>query len=260
LAFGEKWSLMKLSPPRPRTPSGLSDSVQRQLNMYALAASAAGVGMLALAQPADAKVIYTPAHHYVLLHHPLGLDLNHDGVVDFWIRRDRFFDTATAYATEVFAVGALRPNRVAGMAGIGSTTSGRTFYVGTAYALRAGRQIGSKLHFASREPITNLMGIRNGVGSRYYCSGPWNNLRHRYLGLKFEIRGKIHYGWARLNESCDLEGGRGKGAEALLTGYAYEAVADKPIIAGQTEGPDVITVQPASLGRLAQGPAKRSEK
>ena len=180
---------MKPSLLRPRTPSSLSDGVHRQLNMYALAATAAGVGLLA--HPADAKVIYTPAHHYVLLHHPLGLDLNHDGVVDFWIRRDRFFDTATAFATEVFAVGALQPNRVAGMAGIGSTTSGRTFYVGTAYALRAGRQIGSKLHFASREPITNLMGIRNGVGSRYYCSGPWNNLRHRYLGLKFEITGKL---------------------------------------------------------------------
>jgi hypothetical protein len=45
---------------RSRAPSKLSDSVHHQLNMYALAASAAGVGILALAQTAEAKIIYTP--------------------------------------------------------------------------------------------------------------------------------------------------------------------------------------------------------
>jgi hypothetical protein len=44
---------------------------------------------------------------------------------------------------------------------------------------------------------------------------------------------------------------------ATLTGYAYETVPNKPIIAGKTKGPDVITVQPdtapGSLGRLALG-------
>jgi hypothetical protein len=38
-----------------------------------------------------------------------------------------------------------------------------------------------------------------------------------------------------------------------LTGYAYETVANKPIIAGKTKGPDVITARPASLGHLAHG-------
>jgi hypothetical protein len=40
---------------------------------------------------------------------------------------------------------------------------------------------------------------------------------------------------------------------ATLTGYAYETVPNKPIIAGKTKGPDVITLEPGSLGRLAQG-------
>ena len=47
---------------RSRKTANLSKSVTHQLNMYALSASAAGVGALALAQPAEAKVIYTPAH------------------------------------------------------------------------------------------------------------------------------------------------------------------------------------------------------
>jgi hypothetical protein len=42
-----------------RKPSTLSESLQRHLNAYALAASAAGVGMSALAQPAEAKIVYT---------------------------------------------------------------------------------------------------------------------------------------------------------------------------------------------------------
>jgi hypothetical protein len=38
-----------------------------------------------------------------------------------------------------------------------------------------------------------------------------------------------------------------------LTGYAYETIPGKPIIAGETKGPDVITMQPGSPGRLALG-------
>src|SRR5579864_3478767 len=67
-----------------RVPSQLSESLHKQLSAYALAASAAGVGMLALAQPAEARVIYTPAHHKItIVHHHYKLDLNHDRVTDF---------------------------------------------------------------------------------------------------------------------------------------------------------------------------------
>jgi len=38
-----------------------------------------------------------------------------------------------------------------------------------------------------------------------------------------------------------------------MSGYAYETIPNKPITAGKTEGPDVITVQPATLGHLAAG-------
>jgi len=40
---------------------------------------------------------------------------------------------------------------------------------------------------------------------------------------------------------------------ATLTGYAYETIPNKPIIAGKTHGKDVITLQDASLGHLAAG-------
>jgi hypothetical protein len=40
-----------------RKASKLSESLRRHLNAYALAASAAGVGMLALTQHAEAKIV-----------------------------------------------------------------------------------------------------------------------------------------------------------------------------------------------------------
>ena len=93
--------------------------------------------------------------------------------------------------------------------------------------------------------------------------GPWQNVKNRYLGLKFKINDETHYGWARLNvELSKTE------ITATLTGYAYETIPNKPIIAGQTKGPDAgendgpdasLTnpipdiPQPASLGALALG-------
>jgi hypothetical protein len=70
----------------PRTATKLPESLHHQLNMYALAAGAAGVSALALSSTSEAKIVYTPAH--VLLQPttpPFPLDLNHDGIVDFYL-------------------------------------------------------------------------------------------------------------------------------------------------------------------------------
>lgn len=82
---------MKPSPGAGKT-ANLSESVHQQLNMYALAAGAAGVGLLASAQPSAAKIVYTHVHKVIGPNSQLGLDLNHDGIVDFSIHNVyRFF-------------------------------------------------------------------------------------------------------------------------------------------------------------------------
>src|ERR1700731_866247 len=43
-----------------RVPSQLSESLHKRLSAYTLAASAAGVGVLALTMPAEARIIYSP--------------------------------------------------------------------------------------------------------------------------------------------------------------------------------------------------------
>jgi hypothetical protein len=59
----------------PRKPSKLSESIHHQLSSYALAATAAGVGVLALIQPAEGKIVYTAAHRRIGPHQTLHLDL-----------------------------------------------------------------------------------------------------------------------------------------------------------------------------------------
>jgi hypothetical protein len=61
---------MKRSSGPRKTASDLSESVHQQINMYAIAAAAAGVGVLAFAQPSEAKIVYPPAHKQLPSIHP----------------------------------------------------------------------------------------------------------------------------------------------------------------------------------------------
>lgn len=83
-------------------------------------------------------------------------------------------------------------------------------------------------------------------------AGSGKGVSNRYLGLKVVIRGEVHYGWARLSVSLGHQR-HFNDVSGTLTGYAYETVPDKPIVAGQMNGDDVITVQPKTLGSLALG-------
>jgi hypothetical protein len=73
--------------------------------------------------------------------------------------------------------------------------------------------------------------------------GPWLNggkgVKHRYLGFKVTIKGRFHFGWARMTVTTTPYG-----FTATSTGYAYETIPNKAIIADKTKGPAVITVQP----------------
>jgi hypothetical protein len=208
-----------------RIAVNLSDSVRQRLNMYSLAAGAAGVSMLALVQPCEAKIVYTPAHRVILSKHAISVDLNHDGIGDFTISNHSFCSSDICGRTLL-----ARPsgrNKVMGVKGIGGP-----FY---ASALKRGSRIGPKQPLSGR--------LMAASGTEYATVGYWLNVDGRYLGLKFFIKGHAHYGWARFNVTA----GNGKIA-ATLTGYAYETIANKPIIAGQTHGRDE-----ATLGHLATG-------
>ncbi len=245
---------------RLRSAARLSDPVHRRLSMYALAASAAGVGMLALAQPAEGEIIYTPANKILpnCAANPklcLKLDLNHDGIVDF---RISFNSHIKPYWTNPGGLWVENPlsrmktARIPKNAIWGTVTAhGRA-----ASALSSGVSVGTNT--VKFSPANNLMfaycfscGQGTQTGSKTNPWGPWAYVQDRYLGLQFYIKGETHFGWARLNASL---------RQTTLTGYAYESIPNKPIVTGQTRDSDNAQFQPASLGRLAQGSAGRPGK
>jgi len=97
-----------------------------------------------------------------------------------------------------------------------------------------------------------LIGFSSGAESR--TSGQWLYTKNRYLGFQFIIGGQTHYGWARL---AVTQRAKRHGIQATLTGYAYETIPNKPIIAGKTKGPDMVTLpldtEAGTLGHLALG-------
>jgi hypothetical protein len=209
---------------RPSKSANLSDSVQQQLNKYALAAGAAGVGVLVLGHPAEAKIVYTPADTNITPDHTIPLDLNHDGIVDFGFRD--VYRRSHPYGfdhTGVLSVIPANPaNKIEGF----HRTNGNY-----ASALRAGVSIGPNAQFTTGANIMATTFIDTGRvrKSNSVCNGPWFSGANRYLGLEFLINGEVHFGWARLSVTCkDLR------VLAKLIGYAYETVPNKPIIAGRT--------------------------
>jgi hypothetical protein len=104
-----------------RQRKSLRSSLEHRLSGYALAASAAGVGVLALAQRAESKIVYTPAHQIIKPHQPYDLDLNNDGVTDFRLSVSSN-SCSNVCANRLAAVGAPRSN------GIDGTWSHYDFY------------------------------------------------------------------------------------------------------------------------------------
>lgn len=209
---------MKHSPQQAK-PSRLSRRLQSQLNMYAVAASAAGVGALALAQPAAAEVMYTPAHQVIGANGVFNLDLNHDGNVDFLIQQwnYRFFSSS---------------NQLLADPAVGNGVMGKKYF---ASALASGASIGPNQPFIAGGSNGELMLAvgHSTTGGTSLVYGYWANVRNRYLGLKFQIGGETHFGWARLSVQRQQFH-----FTALLTGYAYETKPNTAIKAGQTPGGD----------------------
>ena len=220
-----------------RPAKRLSSPLEHHLGAYAIAASAAGVGMLALAPPGEAKIVYTPAH--LVLEKDTNivryLDLNHDGVKDFRLLHAHGSSSRWA-SSGLFVGGQNGSNRVMGV-----NHGGGGYY---ASALVAGAKIGPNSRSSKSHPL-----MASAASPSSWLAGYWANsgkgVKNRYLGLQFLINGKIHYGWARLNVTV-RQYGQGHTIAAVLTGYAYETIPNKPIIAGRTHGG-------ASLGALAAG-------
>lgn len=225
-------------------PAILSRTADRHLTLYSTAAIAAGVSMLALAQPAWGEVVVTrktipiPANAYPIV----GLDLNHDGINDFSANLN--YSAYPLSDWDLFVVPS--PD-----GGGGAVVASHHKY---AAALVPGAKIGPSAHFGATSRIEAVHSINDTYSHRYgrTLKGNWGgDPRNRYLGVKFLISGQTHYGWIRLTVITEP-----RGMSATITGYAYETIANKPIKAGQTSEAEAESVQqPATFDDLEQGPS-----
>ncbi|MFZ0417066.1 MAG: hypothetical protein WAM04_03110 [Candidatus Sulfotelmatobacter sp.] len=239
----------RLSPSSTRSTN--ENQVQHRLNLYALAAGAAGVSMIALATPSEAEVIYTPAHATLGCKGTYGIDLNQDGVTDFTLQNACKVQHVGLYTffSDLVSVTPAHENKVV-------ITSGFNF----AAALPSGTKIGRNQRAQSNNALmARTYGYNNESQPYYY--GPWLRASSRYLGLEFQINGETHYGWARLSVKWNH---REHLLSIGLTGFAYETEPNTPILAGQTkDGQDTGSAEPSSgtadrlalnrLGALALG-------
>lgn len=213
----------------------LRGSLESAVRSYC-AAGAAGVGLLALATPAAAQIVYTPAHQTLMNESYLLIDLNHDGVTDVDLTNEVNNNTSVL-SQSVFVAGARRGDSVI------------TSHTNNALALPAGAPIGSSQPFS----LVGFMADRwRAYLGTHGSGGNWVHAKNRYLGIRFTIKGETHYGWARLDVDITANSIR-----TLLTGYAYNTVAGQKILAGQTSTTDATveppSLEPATLGRLALG-------
>ena len=170
----------------------LNPRIDKMIAAYATAASAVGVALLATAPTAEAEIIYTKARvtigRGVTSHYHL--DLNHDRIGDFSIG----FCSCEPHGTAL---------SISSMRGVGNMVMAAASHPYSAAALKAGAPIGPKQAF-------QLLEIRMATTGSYfygrYSGGPWaGGVFDRYLGLKFEINGEFHYGWARMTVGKALQ-------------------------------------------------------
>ena len=229
------------------------ESIDHRGKAYALAATAAGVSLLALAQTAEAEVVVTKKNIPIPVGHPVSLDLNKDGNADFE------FELSTTTRNAYLSVLPLTGGKAVG-------NPAYQFEFPYASALVHGAKIGPSAHFSSNKGRICIERTAAAYAntSLYYpreIYGKWGyNPVNRYLGVRFSIKGATHYGWIRITVTTEPAQKR---LSATITAYAYETVPRKVISAGSSTSAATVGAEnnlqqraiPAhpSLGMLASG-------
>ena len=236
-----------------------SSKFNRNAGLYALAAATAGVTMLALAEPAAGEVVVTRKTIPIPmtssdLPHPVKISIANNGVDNIAFNLSSFPPTNG------------RPSYFRNLDVGGASSNAGAILTGTfiAYtpALRRGGKVGPSAYFSEAvvEQSITSGGTANPNGFVNGFRGYWGgNPKDRYVGVRFQLNGQTHYGWVRLTVTTSPT--HHPVMSATITAYAYETVANKPILAGTaaTSAPEVHIPENAqhhagpSLGMLAAG-------
>ncbi|MCH7535815.1 MAG: T9SS type A sorting domain-containing protein [Bacteroidetes bacterium] len=175
------------------------------------------------------------------------LDLNNDGVGDFdfyWGSYLYYYSyKGTSYYVPYIGVYGFKTMGTSSYAAnpLNRMIGGNAVGFGVPYALYSGVEIGPSgtsggAGWIGAGTSTWIQSVAETWawprGANKWATVGYKGVTERYLGLKFEISGNVHYGWVWAT-SC---GKQKKAADIKFTilKYAYQDVAGAPIITGQT--------------------------
>ena len=223
-----------------RSTIPLSKPLTQRLNAYTLAAGAAGVGLLASAPSAQARIVYTPANIPIARNAgTVELDLNNDGISDFQFS-NTYYSQAGKRPPEGFVQFSLTVSPAQQGDGVLTVEDKHTL---CAAHLHKGHKVGPKSPF---QPGQSALPMFAGAGdyTSFHSVGPWLKVKSGYLGLKFVIQGKTHFGWARIRMAGE--------SSPTIVGYAYETIPNRRILTGQKKDADKVSgIQPISQSAAA---------
>jgi len=208
----------------PNRSERLPESLDKRLLAYALAA---GAGLAAAPELAQASIIYTNPDPDITKFNSndfIDIDLNNDGTADARVTITKFYPYFDAAGVDVRVEGNAQPTGVIGGPGV-------------ANALLAGDPIGVAQSFQGISASSRVMASAYSYeGNSYPYYGDFANAGDRFLGLRFQINGADHFGWAQFNVTVSAASNGETFAEArvALLDYAYENCAAEGIQAGAT--------------------------
>lgn len=183
--------------------------LEKKIAAYVAAAGAA----LATAASAEAGVVYTDVDPDASLSPGEGYSIDFDG--------DANVDVAI----------------VSGWDASGALVSGSVNGLKFAAPLQGGYAVGSGTQpFLANPKLWDVFTFK----SKTFSAGFWPGESHRFLGVRFDISGNLHYGWVEMSASEAKD-------QIVIHSYAYETDADTPILTPQ------VVPEPSSLMLFALG-------
>lgn len=160
----------------------------------------------------QSSIIYTdiePDFTSIALGDTYNLDINNDGTIDFSMTShyESYYNWLTLFSIN----------------GINACLAVTPWYTET-LPLDTGREIFNPIGIETFETGA-LFTVGDCMGGGSGCFYDWKDKNDKYLGLRFLINGKTHYGWARLTITSHTQW--------VIKDYAYQAKPNIGIRAGQ---------------------------
>jgi len=223
---------------RSRKAAPLQEALCHRLDAYALAATAAGVGLLACALPAEATTVCNSASITLARTASFPLNPAHQQAAPFLVAQTTFYFSYSS-GPAFWDRGFFEPNPQGVMLSPSNNLPA---------ALSEGALIGPSANFAKGNSYGLLFTYGLGEPGDHYLKGGGTMNKHRgnfkfgqtnYVGFRLLLSGQYHYGWARIevafhhNETFR----RMLMSETRISGYGYESNPDTVIAAGDCHGP-----------------------